>query len=894
MSRPSEWSFERLVSPEATFIGRIVAASTRHPLIVVLITLALTGAALVYTARNFALTADTSKLISIKLDWRQHELAFEKAFPQFENNTVVVIDGATPELAEYAEGKLAEALRAMPQLFHSVQRPQGGPFFDRNGILLLPMHDVEATARSLEQAEPMFRGLAADPSLRGVLYALAGVLQSVKKGERKLGDIERGLNALADTFERVLRGQPAWFSWQSLVTGQPADIRERRRVLLVQPVLDYTALEPGQAADDAIRTAARSLELDRAHGIRVRLTGLVPLSDEEFATLAQDWHLVLGAMVAALIGILWLAVRSVRVVIAILITTFLGLLLTAAVGLAAVGRFNLISVAFIPLFVGLGADFAIQFSVRSLAERLIRTSQRRALIATGMNIGPALALSAASIGAGFFAFFPTSYVGVAELGTIAGLGMVVAFVLSIVLLPALLMLMRPSGGGMEEVGFTALAPVDVFVHRRRRLVLGIAMVAAVISAALITQLHFDFDPLNLKSPKVQSMATLRALASDPNWTPNTIDVVAPSLAAAEPLAKRLEALPEVLRTVTINSFVPQQQPEKLALIHQAAAVLKPALDVTPKPAPTDQELQQALGMATALLDEVAGKGTDSAAASARRLGALTQRLLTGRIQVRVAAQDAIVIPLQVMLSQTRELLQAGPVTLQTLPPELVSDWVAKDGRARIQVLPRGNVDDNAALRRFADAILKVAPDATGRPISISFSGDTVVHAFLQAGLYSLVAITLLLALVLRRVRDVLLTLAPVALSGLLTFATCALFDLPMNFTNIIALPLLFGVGVAFNIYFVLAWRAGETDMLQSSLMRAVVFSAMTTATAFGALWLSTHPGTASMGRLLMISLAWELLVTLLVRPALLARPPVEAREAERMPSTEAAGVVAPD
>jgi uncharacterized protein len=149
----------------------------------------------------------------------------------------------------------------------------------------------------------------------------------------------------------------------------------------------------------------------------------------------------------------------------------------------------------------------------------------------------------------------------------------------------------------------------------------------------------------------------------------------------------------------------------------------------------------------------------------------------------------------------------------------------------------------------------------------------VVRAFLEAGVYSLVSITVILVLVLRRARDVVLTLIPVMLSGLLTFATCAALDLPLNFANIIALPLLFGVGVAFNIYFVLAWRAGETAMLQSSLMRAVVFSAMTTATAFGALWLSSHPGTASMGRLLMISLGWELLVTLLVRPALLARPP---------------------
>jgi predicted RND superfamily exporter protein len=225
-----------------------------------------------------------------------------------------------------------------------------------------------------------------------------------------------------------------------------------------------------------------------------------------------------------------------------------------------------------------------------------------------------------------------------------------------------------------------------------------------------------------------------------------------------------------------------------------------------------------------------------------------------------------------MLERLRAMLQAGPVTIETLPRDIVSDWIASDGRARIQVFPRPELDTDDGLWRFARAVQAVAPDATGVPISIHAAGDTIVAAFLEAGVYSFVAIVLILLAALRRARDVVLTMVPVLLSGLLTFATTAVLDLPLNFANIIALPLLFGVGVAFNIYFVMAWRAGETAPLQSSLMRAVVFSALTTATEFGALWLSSHPGTASMGRLLMISLAWELLVTVLFRPALLAQP----------------------
>jgi predicted RND superfamily exporter protein len=224
------------------------------------------------------------------------------------------------------------------------------------------------------------------------------------------------------------------------------------------------------------------------------------------------------------------------------------------------------------------------------------------------------------------------------------------------------------------------------------------------------------------------------------------------------------------------------------------------------------------------------------------------------------------------LRQLREAMQAGPVTLATLPAGLTRDWVAADGRARIEVFPKGDANDNATLRRFVSAVQALAPDATGAPVSIQEWSHTIVRAFIQAGLLALLAITALLALTLRRVIDLLLTLAPLLLSGLTTLGICVVVGLPLNFENIIALPLLFGIGVAFNIYFVMAWRAGKGGLLCSSLTRAVFFSALTTGTAFGSLWLSRHPGTASMGELLALSLACTLVAALLFLPALLGEP----------------------
>jgi uncharacterized protein len=863
----------------ASGIGRIVAAfvaaSARHPLIVLLLAIALTAMALVYAAGHFAMTTDTTQLISSRDDWRKRELAFEDAFPSLRGLTVVVIDGATPELTEDAATRLSAALARKPELFRSVRRPDGGPFFDRNGLLFLPLPEVQASVDGLMRSQFLLTSLAADPSLRGVLTTVATTLQGVQYGQAKLADIQPLMTALADTFEKVAAGEPAYFSWQDLMAGASAKPKTRS-VLVVQPVMDYAALQPGEMASNAIRSIARSLDLDPLHGVRVRLTGPVPLSDEEFASLAEDWELVAAAMVAALLGILWWAVHSGRVVTAILLTAFLGLIMTTGLGLWVTGRFNLISVAFIPLFVGLGIDFSIQFSVRFLAERRFQPGLEEALVAAGGGVGRPLLLAATAIGVGFLAFLPTEYVGVAELGLIAGLGMAVAFLLSVTLLPALLRLVRAPAGRFEEVGFAALAPVEAFLARHRTAVLAAGLVVAIASIVALHWARFDFNPLHLKSPRVESMATLRDLASDPDWTPNTLNVLAPSLAAAQPIATKLAALPEVSRTVTLQSFVPTGQPEKLAVIKTAAERLGPALAAQPAPAPSDEELRQTMASTASALTQ-AGEGSDPAAQAALRLAKALDRLQQAMPLVRATAASAVVLPLGVMLDRVRALLQAVPVTLDSLPADITGDWIGKDGRARIQVFPKPQFDTDDGMWLFAQAIQKVTPDATGVPISIRAAGDAIVRSFLQAGVYSFLAITVILAVALRRVADVVLTMLPVLLSGLLTFASTAVLDLPLNFANIIALPLLFGVGVAFNIYFVMAWRAGETAPLQSSLMRAVLFSALTTATAFGALWLSNHPGTASMGRLLMISLGWEILVTLLFRPALLAQPPKVAR-----------------
>jgi uncharacterized protein len=859
--------------PLSSLIRNTVIACAARPARVIVVAALLCAAAFVYAVSHFAIDTDTSKLIADKVPWRKRELAFAAAFPQRVDLIAVVVDGATPELAEHATSQLAARLERVGEPFRAVWRPDGGVFFDREGLLFESPEEVAQTMQRLIAAQPLLGTLAADPTLRGLMNALSLIATGAGQDPSALDALGKPLDALAAAFEAIAAGKTPAFSWQTLFTGQPPEPRSLRRFILVQPVLDYAALAPGEAATTAIRRAVHEQNFDADPRVRVRLTGPVPLADEEFATLAEGAGVNTSVMLVAVIGLLWLALHSWKLIIAILVSLAAGLIVTGAVGLAAFGAYNLISVAFAILFVGLGVDFGIQFCMAWRARRYATGDLHQALRDIGGEVGAALALAAAATAAGFYAFVPTDYRGVSELGVIAGTGMIVAFVASITLLPALIVWLRP-GSERAAVGYAALAPLDRLLVSHRRAVLAVSAVVALAAAALLPRLTFDFNPLHLRSAEAESVATLLDLMKDSATAPDTIDVLAPSVEAAARLGAGLAELPEVDHVLSISSFVPQQQEEKLASIQDAALLLDPTLNPESiKPPPGDADTAAAMARAALRLEaaRTAWPGVPFAAPASRLARAL-RSLSGGGVAQREHAQAVLIPGLIATLGQLRAVLQAEPVTLQSLPATLKRDWVTADGRARIEVYPKGDVSGNEALGRFVAAVEAVAPGATGAPVAIAASSRTIVQAFLEAGVYALLLITLLLALTLRRASDVARTLLPLALAALGTLGTCVVIGLPLNFENIIALPLLFGIGVAFNIYFVMAWRAGKAEPLQSSLTRAVIMSGLTTGTAFGSLWLSHHPGTSSMGELLALSLAWTLISALLFLPALLGEP----------------------
>ena len=822
-------------------------------------------------AARLGASTDTDAMFAESLPWRRHAAAMKKDFPHFRDLLVAVIDARIPEEADATAESLAAILSADKHHFLSARRPGASPYFEKEGLLFLDVKQLTALMDQTIDAQPFLGQLAADPSARGLFGALSLLGIGVAKGEADISPYLPALRGFHTALAEIASGHPRPLSWQTLLGGGASGLAGPFRFVVARPRLDFGALEPGGEATQAMRAAIAGLEFVKSGSARVRITGQVALADEEFATVRHG--AVEGLVGSVVLITLWLflAVRSWRLIVPILLTLSAGLMLTVLFAAVAVGTLNLVSVGFGVLFVGIAVDFAIQFCVRYRERRHINPDPAGAMRETAEQAGGQILAASLATAAGFLAFVPTDFVGVAELGLIAGTGMLVAFFCTMTVLPAAITICRPRGEN-AEIGFRWGAALDPAIAGHRFPVLAGFALLAILALALSPRLGFDSDPLNTKNPTTEAMRTLRDLIENPLTNPYSIDIIAPNADAAATLTQALNAVPSVARVIGLDSFVPADQAAKLAVIADANTILAPTLEPRTAAAPvTPEEIRMAAKSAVGQIEQALPRLPKDhplvdIAADLRRLRAASDDVL-------VRANAALTRFLPSQLDRLRMALRAEPVTRAMIPPDVAADWLLADGRTRLQVTVKPEWHGPAGLHDFAEQVRRIAPDAGGSAITIEATSNTITGAFRSAALYAMAAITILLLVTLRRVLDVALVLAPLVLSALLTLLVAILFGMMLNFANIIALPLLLGVGVSFNIYFVMNWRAGRRAPLGSATARAILFSALTTGTAFGSLALSAHPGTASMGVLLLVSLGCTLLASLLFIPALLAALP---------------------
>jgi hopanoid biosynthesis associated RND transporter like protein HpnN len=855
----------------------LVERSYGHARLVSALTLAVSTAGAYYCATHFGMDVDTSGILSRDLPFQRLEHSYSQAFPQNRNTLVVVIDGDTSAAAANALDRLEEWVRAHPAEFTGVYAPGGGEFFRRNGLLFLDLPKLQDLADRIVEAQPWIAALSRDASLEGLFDLLSVAIHRRLTGGQSIGDLPPLLDQMTRAVEAQMQGRFYEVKWESLMAGGEASVSERRRFLIVNPVLNHRSLEPAAIAIRTMRAAFGELGLDAAHGVRVAMTGDALLDSEQTKTVSEGAGLALGLTLG--LEVLWLAIalRSIRLVAAVLVSLLTGMILTTVLALVFIGPFNLLSVAFAVLFMGLGVDFGIQFCLRYKEESYHAATHPVALRRVAAGLGGALSLAASAAAISFFSFVPTHYAGMVDLGLISGTSMLVALLAILTVLPAFLTVWPP--GEVERPVMSLERHVSIGrhpIHRYGRWIVGVSLLLCLGAVPLMTKVRFDFDPMHMIDPRSEGVVVFRELLRDGRTSPYRIEVLAHDLTAAGQLASRLERIPEVSRAVTLASFIPSRQEEKLAVLENLRLLVPPfSLRISSNPPAPGPDLLAAMGRFESGLRDLAERDArDEMRRSATSLSTALERFRAqskDRAQSLVELQSRIMGGLPAEMNRLALALTAGPVSLESLPQELRTRYVAADGRARVEVFPEGDLSDESAMERFVSAVQAQAPQAVGAPVMLVEGGKAVAGAFREASIIALILIVGLLLMVLRRWIDMALIMVPLLLAAAFTVAIMTLSGLPFNLGNIVVLPLLIGLGVAFAIYVVARWRQGMDiqHLLQTSTPAAVFFSGVTTLSAFGSMAISSDPGMASLGRTLALALLMVLLCTLVILPAML-------------------------
>ena len=862
-------------------LERWVRFIRRHPIFTLLALVAISVLALGYSGNHLRLDTSTSDLFSHSLAWRQDEARLDKAFPQLNNTIVVAIDGATPALADQASKKLAQALSADHKHFTYVYAGKNTAFLRQNGLLFRSQAEIHTLTHHLTQAQPVLAQLVQTPDFPGLLAVTERVMKNADSQEYRYAaqtSLSPLLNQMASVFHGAAIGNQRYLSWQDLFNFAGDKTKNKPDVLLVKPKLNYNNALPAQDALDAIHRAVSRLDLTPSHGVHVHLTGSVVFQHHDLYELMRDLPLFGGLTVLLVTALLLAAMRDWRLLLGTVITLFLGLILTTGFAALAFGRLNLLSIAFVMLYWGMGVDYAIHFCLSYRGARSGGLAHGESLRHGVRETGAPLVGSALTTAAAFSVFVLTYFTALSELGVIAGTGMLISLLMTFTALPAMLTLLKPKVPPVKQrAGWGFPATWRAWQLRHRRPILYLAIALGVCAVLLLPRLHFQINPIKLRDPHTDAVRTFKRLVkSDPRST-FSISVLEPNAQAVKKLKKKVEGLPEVNSVMDLSSWVPDNQASKLSTINLWSVLVGPL--VPPQwnlRQASTRERRKALVHFRQVLESFSRNSHGSLAASAGNLldsiDDFTARTKQSHHALQMVA-TGLLSGLPDTLERLQDSLKAKRITLSALPMKLKRRWLSQNGIYRVAIFPRDNLMNDKALEHFVHAVSRVAPHATGTPVIMVRAAKLVSHAFLEALVYTLVITLGIVWLTFRNFRDTLYTMTPLVLGGLLICATMVLIGETFNFANVVALPLLFGAGVDYSIHIVNHARRNEATgkKISSSSTKAVVFSALTTLASFGNLAFTGHGGPASMGLVLALGLTFILFSDLIVLLALLGK-----------------------
>ncbi|MEO1905164.1 MAG: MMPL family transporter, partial [Methylococcales bacterium] len=819
---------------------------------------------------NLGVNTNVAELLSPDLPFQKNRLKLEATFPKSADTLLLVVEASTPENTAITTQLLIERLNKEP-LFTSVYAPSSSDFFKRQAFLYLEPDELNNLSHDLTEAQPFVGHLAQNFSLKG-LFSI--INHAFKPKDTVLPmDINPLLTAINTSLEAQLLGNSHPVSWQRLILGKNSSLEKNRRLILAKPLLDFNQIMPAEEAFLKAREISQEFE-QSIDEVSISITGEKALEHEELESVSQG-AIFSGILSLTLVCItLYFALRSFKLLLITFTSLITGLILTAGFATISVGHLNLISIAFAVLYIGLGVDFAIHLCLRYRELIAEKQTNLNAIHGSIQSVGKSLILCAITTSIGFFAFIPTDYAGVSELGIISGAGMFIGLIVSLTLLPALLQVLPIKAIKQNK---TKTPRLDYLATLPFRFSTGIrvAVIFLILAGSyFIGQLTFDSNPVNLRDPNSESVTTFNRLLQSLDDSPFAVETLADDLTQAVQLAKKFESLDSVKQAITISNFVPDNQEDKLLIVEDLDLILGSQLGAFSNPIEHQENHQALLSFKDNIETVLALKTPHFDLVLLQKLHDNLDRFLAQTATTYSESEKELSLDLLGLLPFSMDLLNsalaATEFEIDDIPTSISEHWVSHNSLYRILIQPQYNLMDQEKLISFVDDVQTIDDRVTGLAVADQSSGKAVVKAFIQAFIGAIVAITLLLWIMLGNLKETLLVIGPLLLAGLLTGAFNVILDNPFNFANIIALPLLMGMGVDSGIHIVhrLAHRDESSDnLLRTSTARGVFYSSVTTFCSFTSLAFSPHVGTASMGLLLAIGIALTLLTTLIVLPA---------------------------
>ena len=821
-----------------------------------------------FVYKNISINTSNTDLLSKELTFRKNDIAFTKEFPQFSNNIMVVIDAKKSDIAkDIASSFYKEIKKNEGELFSDIFYPEELDFFKKNGLLYLSEEDLEQRLDEMVSYQPFITRLSQDQTLYELLNTI-NLFLSADLSDSHIKQINKLFEKLSEDNESL--------TWGDIFSSEEKNYY--REIIYLQPKLNFSNFFPSENSLLFLKEQIENIKNNYEHtnqfepwdksdsgfirinNFNIKLTGIVPMEQDELNTLGG------GAKIGILISLILVfilllgAFSNILYLFVSFLTLLIGLIFTTTIALLFFQELNLISIAFAILFIGLGIDFSIHYLLRTheflCDNSLEKADFRRMLLFTNNSIKKALSLTAISVSIGFFSFTFTSFQGLGQLGVIAGTGMFIALFLTLFFLPPSLILVKnfprlflPNyreapgfGGAGADFNFTIFMS---FFNKNSKIFFILSFLFLLFSLYNLQNIKFSDDPLKLRNQESDSVLMMNELIKAKNINPHSVDVLAKNISEGNELKKQFLDLDVIQEVNFFEDLIPKNQDAKLEILNQFKTFFPEIVLKESTESKNMNTMQKENELLKSIEDKVNEKYKSMIDIS--YIEKLKEKQHTGNIFYFFREN----------IKKFNDSLKAQKVSKENIPDSLKSRYVGKNGGIRLEIIPSKNLNDQINKKEFVESVFKVAPNVSGGAFTTYQAGKTIIQSFKEAMIISICLTTLFLFFTLRNFKKVFIVFINLVAALLFALSFLTLSGLNLNFANIIALPLLFGLGAATSIQTILRTEKFKTlddYFANSTTPRAIIFSLLTTLGTFFVLSLSSHVGTASMGKLLIISL----------------------------------------